>query len=152
MASMQPEQIASELQRLSDIEAIKQLKAEYVRLADAQDWESWSRLFTDDCQLHTDGGHIQGRDKVVATISQSLANASTVHRLHTPEITLTGPDTASAAWPMSDYVRGTFGGKSMTINGHGYYHEDYVRTADGWRLKSSRLVRQRCRFHMLADA
>ncbi|SFG49076.1 SnoaL-like domain-containing protein [Novosphingobium sp. CF614] len=142
MASMQLQDIADQLQRLTDIEAIKQLKAEYVRLVDTQDWDAWSRLFTEDCHLDLDGGPIDGRDRAVEKVSKSLANAKTVHRLHAPEVTITGADTASAAWPMSDFVRGTFGGKELIISGHGYYYEDYVRTAEGWRVKRSQLVRQ----------
>ena len=142
MTSMQLEEFASDLQRLTDIEAIKQLKAKYIRLVDAQDWDGWSRLFTEDCHLELDGGPVDGRDRAVEKISKSLAEASTVHRIHQPEVTITGPDTASAKWPMSDFVRGTFGGEGLIINGHGYYHEDYVRTADGWRLKCCRLIRQ----------
>jgi hypothetical protein len=142
MATMQPEEIASQVQRLADIEAIKQLKAEYIRLVDSRQWQAWSRLFTEDCQLELDGGKVEGRDNAVAKVSNSLADARTVHRIHQPEVTITGSDTASAVWPMSDFVQGTFGGRALMITGHGYYHEDYVRTADGWRVKHSRLVRQ----------
>jgi hypothetical protein len=30
----------------------------------------------------------------------------------------------------------------MTIRGYGYYHEEYLRTPDGWRVKRGQLVRQ----------
>ena len=136
------EELAAEIRRLADIESIKQLKASYVRLADAQDWDAWGDLLTEDIHLHTDGGPIDGRAAVVKAISGSLKGAKTMHRLHTPEIALTGENTATAAWPMSDYVIGNFGGRDMTIRGYGYYHEEYLRTADGWRLKRSQLVRQ----------
>ncbi len=142
MANTESEDLAKQVQRLTDIEAIKQLKAQYIRLVDSQQWEAWSRLFTEDCHLELDGGPVTGRDNAVAKISKALAEASTVHRIHQPEVTITGPDTASAAWPMSDFVRGTFGGEKLIITGHGYYHEDYVRTADGWRLKQCKLIRQ----------
>jgi hypothetical protein len=136
------EKLTAEIQRLADIEAIKQLKAKYVRLADAQEWTAWGELFTDDVHLHTDGGPVDGRAAVVEAISGSLKGAKTMHRLHTPEIAITGENTATGKWPMSDYVIGTFRGQSMTIRGYGYYHEDYLRTANGWRLKRSQLVRQ----------
>lgn len=142
MANTQTEDLAQQVQRLADIEAIKQLKAEYVRLVDHHEWEAWSRLFAEDCVLDMDGGKIVGRDAAVAKISGALANAKTVHRIHQPEVTITGPDSAKASWPMSDYVRGTFGGHGLIITGHGYYHEEYVRTADGWKVKRSQLVRQ----------
>ena len=134
--------LAAELQRLADIEAIKQLKAQYVRLADAQNWDAWGRLLTEDIHLHTDGGPLEGRANVVNTIRESLKSAKTMHRLHTPEITITGADTATGAWPMTDYVMGTFNGEDRTIRGYGYYHEEYLRTPEGWRLKRGRLVRQ----------
>jgi hypothetical protein len=140
---MASEDLAAELRRLSDIEAIKQLKAKYTRLVDAKEWDAWGQLFVEDCLLHTDGGPTEGRERVVAGVSRALAEAKTVHRLHTPEISLTGLDSASAIWPMTDYVTGVFNGASMVIRGYGHYHEDYLRTAEGWRVKSSRLIRQR---------
>lgn len=142
MSANQMEQLAAEIKRLSDIDAIKQLKAKYVRLADAKDWDAWGQLFVEDSHLHTDGGPVEGRANIVATISRSLATAKTAHRLAMPEIEITGPDTASAKWPVSDFVKGTFGEKAMTIRGFGYYYEDYVRTAEGWRLKRGQLIRQ----------
>jgi hypothetical protein len=134
--------LAVELQRLADIEAIKQLKAQYVRLADAQNWDEWGRLLTEDIHLHTDVGPLEGRANVVNTIRESLKSAKTMHRLHTPEITITGADTATGAWPMTDFVMGTFNGEYRAIRGYGYYHEEYLRTPEGWRLKRGRLVRQ----------
>jgi hypothetical protein len=136
------EQLAAEIQRLADIEAIKQLKAKYVRLADAQDWDAWGQLFTEDIHLHTDGGPVDGRANVVKAISKSLKGAKTMHRLHAPEITITGADTATGVWPMTDYVMGVFNGQEMTIRGYGYYHEEYLRTPEGWRVRRGRLVRQ----------
>jgi len=142
MATMQADDLASQIQRLADIEAIRKLKAECIRLVDSQQWKEWGELLSEDCEFELDGGASSGRDTVVAKVSGALANAKTVHRVHEPEVIMTGADSASARWPMSDFVRGTFGGKRLTINGHGYYHEDYVRTADGWRVKRSQLIRQ----------
>jgi hypothetical protein len=142
MAAMQLEQLAAEIQRLADIEAIKQLKARYVRFADAQDWDSWGQLLTEDIHLHTDGGPADGRDNVVAVTREALRNAKTMHRLHQPEIVITGADTATGKWPMTDHVIGTFNGQAMIISGYGYYHEEYLRTPEGWRLKRGQLVRQ----------
>jgi hypothetical protein len=134
----------AEVQRLADINAIKSLKAKGVRLVDTKDWDTWAReVLSEDHVLHGDGGATEGRDAVIASVSGALADAKTVHRIHTPEITLTGRDTAQGIWPMDDYVTGTFNGTAMTIRGHGWYHEDYVRTAEGWRISSSRIARHR---------
>ncbi len=44
-------QAPSLVEKLWDIEQIKQLKARYFRLMDTKDWVGWRDLFTDDC-LH----------------------------------------------------------------------------------------------------
>lgn len=143
-SALQSDQLAVAIQRLLDVEAIRNLKAKGVRLVDAKEWDAWSsEVLSEDYVLHSDGGPIEGRDKVVASVSRSLAEAVNVHRIHPAEINITGPDTASAIWPMDDYVTGTFGDTPLVIRGHGYYDEDYVRTADGWRIRSCKLVRQR---------
>ena len=143
-SALQSDQLADAIQRLLDIEAIKNLKAKGVRLVDAKQWDAWSgEVLSEDTVFYSDGEPLIGRDKVVAFVSRSLAEAVTVHRVHAPEINITGPDSASGVWPMDDYVTGTFGGTPMVIRGHGYYEEEYVRTAAGWRVSSSRLVRQR---------
>jgi hypothetical protein len=153
MPSTDLERLAAEVRRLVDIEAIKQLKAKYVRLADAKQWDAWGReVLTEDCLLETDSAPQQGRDAAVSHFKKALADALSVHRIHTPEITLTGEDTASAIWPVSDYVRGNLGGRNILLRGYGYYYEDYVRTAEGWRLKHGRMVRQRVDIEPLEDA
>ena len=143
-SALQSDQAAADFQRLLDIEAIRNLKAKGVRLVDAKEWDAWSdEVLSEDYVLHSDGGPVEGRGKVVASVSRSLAEAVTVHRIHAPEIEITGPDAAKAMWPMDDYVTGNFNGRSLVIRGHGYYDEEYVRTATGWRIKSCKLVRQR---------
>ena len=135
--------LEQQLQAFRDIEAIKQLKASYIRLADAQEWDAWGALLTDDFHFDTDGGVIEGRDAVVAMVRENLTGASTVHHVFTPEITLTGPDTAHAIWPMEDWVRMELNGAPFAFHGMGHYTEDYVRTADGWRIKKCVGTRQR---------
>jgi uncharacterized protein (TIGR02246 family) len=128
-----------EIQRLLDIEAIKKLRGQYTRAIDTKDWDLYAASLAEDARLATDGGVNEGRDTIVASISQSLATAQTVHHLHTPEVELTGPDSATAIWAMNDYVDfGTF-----SLRGYGHYTEEYVRTADGWKIKSSTLSRLR---------
>ena len=38
-------------EQLTDIEAIKQLKARYFRLMDTKRWEEWGDVFTKDARL-----------------------------------------------------------------------------------------------------
>ena len=60
-----------------------------------------------------------------------------MHHQHTPEIEIIGPDAAIGTWAMNDIVLiGTF-----TLRGFGHYSEEYVRTSEGWKIKSSTLTR-----------
>jgi hypothetical protein len=53
-------------------------------------------------------------------------------------------DSASGIWAMQDIVTFQFPDEEpYTLRGYGWYHETYQRTADGWRLTSSELKRQR---------
>jgi uncharacterized protein (TIGR02246 family) len=128
-----------EIRRLLDIEAIKKLRGQYTRAIDTKDWDLYGASLAEDARLSTDGGVNEGRDTIVTNISQALATAKTVHHLHTPEIAFTGPDSATATWAMNDYV--DFG--KFSLRGYGHYHEEYVRTPDGWKIRSSTLTRLR---------
>ena len=136
--------LAAELHAFHDIEAIKQLKARYVRLVDAQDWAGWANeVLHEDFHFDSEAGVQEGRDEVVAMVRGALTGGSTVHHVYNPEITLTGPDTAEATWPMEDWVRLDVGGTPRAFHGCGHYREQYVRTNEGWRIRRSVLTRQR---------
>jgi hypothetical protein len=126
-----------------DLEEIKQLKARYCRLVDTKDWVGFGGLLVDDVHFETDGGVQDSRDEVVAMVSRTLTPATTVHHCHTPEITFTGPDTATGVWAMEDYCVWPNGDQPFVLRGYGHYHEDYVRTADGWRFARVRESRLR---------
>jgi uncharacterized protein (TIGR02246 family) len=131
--------VEDDLRRLSDIEAIKQLRGRYSRAIDTKDWDGFGASIADDARFSTDGGVHEGRDTIVASVSGALATARTVHHQHTPVIEITGPDAATGTWAMQDIV--DFG--TSVLRGFGYYVEEYVRTSDGWKIQSSTLERLR---------
>jgi hypothetical protein len=133
--------LRARIQRLDDIEEIKQLRARYTRCIDTQDWDALRNEVTEDFHTETDGGVLTGRDVVIESISKRLTGASTVHHCHTPEITITGPDSATGTWAMQDHVKMTREGAPFSFRGAGHYHESYVRTPTGWRISRSALKR-----------
>ena len=135
------DELRARVQRLDDIEAIKQLRARYTRWLDTQDWESLANEVTEDFHTQTDGGVLDGREEVIKSVSERLAGASTSHHCHTPEITLTGPDSATGVWAMQDHVTMTLNEEEFSFRGCGFYHETYVRTPEGWRISSTTLKR-----------
>jgi hypothetical protein len=131
------------VQSLRDVEEIKRLRAQYVRFVDTKQWDAWAALLTDDFRLESEAGVREGRDAAVAMVAGALGEGSTVHHCFTPEITLTGPDTATGIWAMEDVVRIELDGTPVAFHGYGHYHDDYVRTTAGWRFKKSVQTRLR---------
>jgi uncharacterized protein (TIGR02246 family) len=127
------------IQRLVDIEEIKQLKARYCRFVAAENWDEFEALFTEDLQFITpDGTVYQGRDNFMAFHIERIQKPKAKGVLHcfTPEIIITGADTATGTWAMYDLHEWPTSEGTMTgYQGYGHYHEDYVRTKDGWRFK-----------------
>jgi hypothetical protein len=142
--SSQPNDLAAAVQKLADIEEIKQLKAKFIRFADTGQWTAWGEeVLSEDCCISNDAGPIEGRAAIVDKTSRGMADLTAIHYIHTPEIEITGPDTASAVWPVNDYITGVFNGVPTALRGYGHYHDEYVRTSKGWRLKRCKLIRQR---------
>src|SRR5262245_49360614 len=84
---------ADAVQRLLDLEAIKQLKARYFRLMDCKQWGEMRGLFTDDATIEA-AVRFGGPDDFIARVSATLDPCRTVHHGHMPEIVFTGPDSA----------------------------------------------------------
>ena len=138
----------SAIESLLDIEAIKQLKARYLRFGDTRDWKEWRRLFIDDYVVEVEGvprshpdqptsASMRGIDTIIAAWSSLLVDMVTAHQAILPEITLTGPDTAHGIWALHEIVWMP----TCRFEGWGHYHEDYVRTADGWKIAKTRVTR-----------
>ena len=136
------------LQRLIDIEAIKQLKGMYCRCVAIEDWATFMGLFTEDLEFVQPDGTVQKpRAAFEAFHKVNLQEPKVWGVVHcfTPMIEITGPDTAKGIWGMSDVHiwPGEEGPATVGHVGYGHYHEDYVRTADGWRFKRIQVIYER---------
>jgi hypothetical protein len=135
-----------QLQRLLDIEAIKQLKAKYFLYLDTKQWEAWRELFTLDLRIEgTRQPPDANRDTFVDGVRASLADVRTCHHGHTPIIEFTGPDHARGVWAMFDDLRFPEGhpwsdGYRRRI-GYGHYEEEYRREQGTWKISFLRLAR-----------
>lgn len=140
-----------------DYLAICEVKARYCRFLDHKDWAGYADVFTQDAVLDTraSGGKMaSGREALVALVRTGVEDAITVHQVHSPEISMTGPDTAKVVWAMQDRViwndeRAQAIGK-RSLAGFGHYHEDYCRCDDGnWRISLTKLTRLHLDFEPL---
>jgi SnoaL-like domain len=121
---------------LVEIAQIHQLKYRYVRLIDTKRWDEIGELFTDDATASYGGGatELAGRDAIVEFLSTSMADEEmlTSHKVHQPEIALTGPGEATGVWALDDVV--ILGALGLTVRGASFYDDRYVKVRGAWRI------------------
>ena len=130
------------LQFLIDVEEIKSLKAKYFRSMDSKDWQGLSSCFTEDLVADFRQGPgmlAEGRDNYIQQISEILANATTIHHGHMPEIDVLSATSATGVWSMEDIVKLP----DVSLQGWGHYHESYRKEEGHWRIATIKLTRIR---------
>jgi SnoaL-like protein len=128
--------MASSLADLIDIEAIKQLKYRYARFLDLKQWDDLRALFVDDAVCDYSGGkyHQEGADAIVAWIRKGMGAETFLssHKMHHPEITLTGSHTATGIWALDDRVIMT--DLKLAVRGASFYEDRYVKLDGDWKI------------------
>lgn len=124
------------LGQLVDIEAIKQLKYRYLRHLDLKEWDALRDCFLPDARVaYADGAYsFCGCDAIVAFLRDVLGSTDRIslHRCHHPEISFVNPDVARGRWALDDLVIDRTSG--TVLQGAAYYDDEYLRTAEGWRI------------------
>lgn len=136
------------IEDLLEFEQIKHLKYTYMRALDTQDWQLISSLFSGDAIIwFRDGTYLYEGKQQITNFFKSVLVQSFVssHIAIHPEIELTSKTTAKAIWRFEDTVH--FIRENSTIErdvhardelqGAGYYHDEYVKVADVWKIKST---------------
>lgn len=140
------------LQHIEDYQEIVQIKALYCELLDRRRPDPVNHVFGSDAiaALFTaDGvldnrpggpfaeGHAAIRAMYWARRGNVLASS---HNVFNPVIRIDG-DSATADWHAVFYSRSeTTEGEKKEHIAFGTYHDEFVRTPDGWRIKHLRLV------------
>lgn len=125
------------LQQLSDFEDIRTLKHRYFRGIDTADMTLLEGLFTDDVAVDYRGGNyrvrLQGRADMLEFLANSFhSGAVAMHHGHMPEITLTGPDSATGIWYLEDIFI-SLETRTHTI-GSAIYKDEYRREGGAWKI------------------
>jgi hypothetical protein len=124
---------------LVELEQIKAVKYRYLRAVDTRDWDLLATTLTADARAAYSAGKLSydGRDAIIEFLSSSMPAKEmlTSHRVHHPEIVLTGPTTATARWALEDVV--IIESANLTLHGAAYY-EDEMQKVDGeWKIRST---------------
>lgn len=139
---------ADAVQRLLDMEAIKQLKAAYFRCLDTGNFAELAQLFTDDVQVHFSGGgyewKLRGRREYLAALRGAFNRYAVGHHNgHTPEITILNAREAAGLWYLSDHMwvqtppaadGNTAAGGAVYTHGTALYWDRYTKRDGRWRI------------------
>ena len=128
---------------LQEIEAIKRLKYKYLRCLDLKLWDEIAECFTEDATAaYSDGKYsFAGRDQIITFLRDALGgyNKITSHRVHQPEIDLSGATTAVGTWALEDIVIETE--TKSIIRGAAFYRDDYVKVGGAWKIRATGYLR-----------
>ncbi len=131
----------TDAEALLAIEEIKRLMARRIRAMDAKDWDVYDTCHAPDATLdsfgtlpreHRPPGSVARGKAAILDMIRKVVDGKikliTVHHAHTPEIALTGPNTASGVWAMEDMLWWCHGDREERLHGWGHYHETYVKS------------------------
>ena len=122
---------------LVEIEAIKRLKYRYVRLLDLKEFDELETLFLEDATAsYSDGVYsFDDRAGILEFLRSALGSTSmlTSHKVHQPEIELTGPTTATGVWGLEDVV--ILADAALTIRGAAFYTDEYAKVDGEWKIR-----------------
>ena len=129
-----------ELTEVADRAEIADLLARYTRAVDSRRWDDLDSLFTADARIDytSMGGIAGGLDEVKRFLAESMALFSiTQHMLGLPAIDVHG-DRATAVTPCHNPMLLGSGDSARLMVCSLWYHEQFTRTADGWRISDLR--------------
>lgn len=138
-----------EWSELSDRVEIADLVARYTRAVDTRRWDDLDDLFADGAAIDYTamGGIAGGLAEVKAYLADTMTLFSvTQHMLGLPAIDVAG-DRATAVTPCHNPMVLGEGDRARVMVCALWYHEELVRTAQGWRIAS--LSEERCHMSFL---
>jgi hypothetical protein len=138
------EALRADIQRLMDIEAIKQLKHAYFRCLDTANWEEMASLFHDEVSVHFHGGtyewKLQGKAEYLEAVRQAFhREAIGHHNGHHPEIQMLSASEATGIWYLSDNMW-VMNHKFFTT-GTAIYWDRYEKLEGRWTIRDTQYRR-----------
>jgi len=127
---------------LADRVALLEIEGDYARLFDTRNGAGWANLFAEDGVYQ--GAPIPGIAFATPPIvgRANLAEAcdkmpgSSIHMLNAPQISLAGDTATGRIHFVFENIHVDEHRNSHQMRIVAYYHVEYVRTADGWKIRN----------------
>jgi hypothetical protein len=132
----------TDIERLIEKDAIRDLKARRDYLVDMKDWPAYAALHAPEHRSESlSSGPAEGGPAVVAQLAKNLSGIVTVHHSHSPIIEFQDSENATGIWALEDHLLWRENGVLHTLWGAGFYHERYVKRDGKWLFTYRRLDR-----------
>lgn len=136
--------LRADLQRLMDIEAIKQVKHAYFRCLDTANWDEIATLFHEDVSVHFKGGtyewKLTGREAYVDAVRKAFTKQSIGHHNgHHPEIRIESETEATGIWYLVDNM--WILNAQFFTTGTALYWDRYLKVNGRWTISETRYER-----------
>jgi ketosteroid isomerase-like protein len=130
------------LQRLVDLEAIRDLARRYAHAVWQKDADAAADLFTEDGVMDTgDRAPLTGREALRETYSAMFGVNEFHPMIHNHVVELEAGDAGRAYGTCYIDLEAVIDG--IRNRGHGFYRDRYVRVGDGWKFESRTLCMDR---------
>jgi hypothetical protein len=138
------EELRRDIQRLMDMEAIRQLKYAYFRCLDTANLEELATLFHDEVEVHLRGGNYEwrltGKQAYLDNVRGAFNRQSVGHHNgHHPEIQMLSPTEATGIWYLADNMWTL--NHSFHTAGTALYWDRYVKSDERWLIRETRYER-----------
>lgn len=139
--------VEEQVRELIAIEAIKRLQSNYYYSVDHQDFEAWGNCFAEDAvmEVPASGMVVNGRENIVASVSQAYVGAWAFHLAGLPHIEMTSPTTATGRWALFDYFEWSpkEDGSPNGFKGYAWVTVKYAEIDGAWQIVWQSLDRTR---------
>jgi uncharacterized protein (TIGR02246 family) len=128
-----------ELEQLTALEEIRQLKNRYIRAMDTHDWELMGACFTDDATTAFSDGlySMHGRAEILDFFRRVVTNVVSSHVVSQPEIVFLHPGLARGVWRLEDTIVSGAPSGAGELRGAAYYYDEYTLVSDAWKIRHS---------------
>ena len=125
----------------ADIAEIQQLHARYNQGWDFRDVDLYLSAYTDDAVFTTGAGEpFAGKKAIKGYLTDGFTKGASAEVTHNNTSVLITPSAEGAKGRVYWYTINVLS-RPPAIEGAGYYEDTYVKTADGWRMKSRKSTR-----------
>lgn len=130
--------LEARIARLEAESEIRKLKARYLNACDAKNVERIRSVFTADAELDYQPIGRFGVDGLIDAFTAIALHSPIVdvHQMHNGEIEIVDAEHATGIWNLGFATYDPRDKSFRLLNS--FYFDDYVRTAEGWRISRSR--------------